>query len=494
MAWNDLTNPEAWKLALANLLRKGEDVGTYISEAPEKAGKAIVEAGQRQSALMNKAFDPTGKTLIRNPQAANQAAMNLLEGPLSIAPAGITKLVGSQAKSLEIAQKNAALPISEGGLGLPPNNTAMDRAKAMGYEDWFHGTERLDRLLEKKALNPKRATSGPMPYGTASEQMASSYATGKKDTSRIANDIGDLSQYFQVSPKDLGFTRSRSPYTVEQTWYHLSPEKQAEILDKAKRIGYENIDEASGKFVVHPTSDGAPFSQSHFDYTLKREAGGNPLKALRQLYAESGMLDAYAPRELADIYKLAGYPHSISQSNAPWSSSEGVLVGKSRITNPIVTNNVEEIQTKIIPALEEAFKNDKTKLKPGPDQWGKNSRYTPKEWVETLKKDLIENVGTPIPEQSYVWTSIPDKVTEQLKKLGYNGIIDTGGKGGGQGHQVIIPFEPNQIRSKFAAFDPKNINKADLLAGAVPLGIVTNEDTRKAVLEKLFDEKDKKSK
>lgn len=31
------------------------------------------------------------------------------------------------------AQRNAALPISEGGLGLPADNTAMDRAKAMGY-------------------------------------------------------------------------------------------------------------------------------------------------------------------------------------------------------------------------------------------------------------------------------------------------------------------------------------------------------------------------
>ena len=32
----------------------------------------------------------------------------------------------------EVAQKNAALPVSKGGLGLPPNNTAMDRARAMG--------------------------------------------------------------------------------------------------------------------------------------------------------------------------------------------------------------------------------------------------------------------------------------------------------------------------------------------------------------------------
>lgn len=95
MAWNDITNPDAWKLALANLLRKGEDVGQYISEAPTKAGQAIVEAGQKQSALMNKAFDPTGKTLIRDPQAATEAGMNLLSGPLGFAPAGITAWHGS---------------------------------------------------------------------------------------------------------------------------------------------------------------------------------------------------------------------------------------------------------------------------------------------------------------------------------------------------------------------------------------------------------------
>ena len=98
MAWNDIADPEAWKLALANLLRKGEDVGTYVSEAPTKAGQAIIDAGQRQSALMNEAFDPTGKTLIRNPKAANQAAMNLLEGPLGFAPAGITAWHGSPHK------------------------------------------------------------------------------------------------------------------------------------------------------------------------------------------------------------------------------------------------------------------------------------------------------------------------------------------------------------------------------------------------------------
>jgi hypothetical protein len=299
--------------------------------------------------------------------------------------------------------------------------------------------------------------------------------------------MGDFANYFQVSPKELGFTRSRSPYSVEQTWYFLSPEKKAEILEKAKRIGYEMPDEASGKFVLHETSEKAPFSQKHFDFTLQREAGGNPLKALRQLYAESGMLDAYAPKELADIYKLAGYPYQISQTNAPWTSAKGVLAGKSRITNPLDTSNADELQTKVLPALEEAFKNDRTKIKTsGADQWDKNTRFTPKQWVEQLKQDLANG------ENSYVWTSIPDKVTKQLEKLGYNGIFDVGNKGKmGLDYDVIIPFKPEQVRSRFAAFDPKKIDKPDLLAGAAAIPMATDEDNRRAILEKLFNEQQK---
>ena len=98
MAWDDFLKAEAWRNSMANLLKKGEEVGDYIQNAPTKAGQAILDAGQRQQALMNEAFDSTGKTLIRNPQAANQAAMNLLEGPLGFAPAGITSWHGSPHK------------------------------------------------------------------------------------------------------------------------------------------------------------------------------------------------------------------------------------------------------------------------------------------------------------------------------------------------------------------------------------------------------------
>lgn len=43
-----------------------------------------------------------------------------------------------QEEALFLAQQRATLPIEKGGLGLPPNNTANDRAKAMGGFDAVH--------------------------------------------------------------------------------------------------------------------------------------------------------------------------------------------------------------------------------------------------------------------------------------------------------------------------------------------------------------------
>jgi len=96
-----LSDPNAWRNAMAGLLRKGGEVTDYIEEAPYKAGQAIIDAGQRQRTLMNKAFDPTGKKLIRDPQAANQAAMNLFEGPMSFAPVGMLAPKQFVGKTLE---------------------------------------------------------------------------------------------------------------------------------------------------------------------------------------------------------------------------------------------------------------------------------------------------------------------------------------------------------------------------------------------------------
>lgn len=47
-----------------------------------------------------------------------------------------------QDEAMRIAQRNAAKPVSEGGLGLGPNNTAMERAEALGFDTsypMYHG-------------------------------------------------------------------------------------------------------------------------------------------------------------------------------------------------------------------------------------------------------------------------------------------------------------------------------------------------------------------
>jgi hypothetical protein len=60
---------------------------------------------------------------------AKNPAFEVLPNPKSIYP---------QQEALEIAQRNAALPVEQGGLGLPPNNTSEMRAHAMGGIDAVH--------------------------------------------------------------------------------------------------------------------------------------------------------------------------------------------------------------------------------------------------------------------------------------------------------------------------------------------------------------------
>jgi hypothetical protein len=65
---------------------------------------------------------------------------------------GMIRKVAPQDEALRIAQINAAKPVSEGGLGLPKNNTPMDRARAMGYEPAYHGTDK--DIPEFKSFRP----------------------------------------------------------------------------------------------------------------------------------------------------------------------------------------------------------------------------------------------------------------------------------------------------------------------------------------------------
>jgi hypothetical protein len=80
------------------------------------------------------------------------------------------------------AQRNAALPVAQGGLGLGPQNTAMERAKALGYRDsLIHGSPDNDI-----------------------EAFSRSYAgsnTGSSDNAVFATKSPNVSGYFSGLPE-----------------------------------------------------------------------------------------------------------------------------------------------------------------------------------------------------------------------------------------------------------------------------------------------------
>lgn len=431
-----------------SVLQRHEGAPTRFLEG---LGENIYNTAAKPSRIWNELQGvPAGQPLSERPDivdAVAQVSTDMLGAP-AITPGLVAPASSIAANALK---RTRGLAMDE--------ESRLARAAEQGYDfGWYHGGERMDRFTEKGKIDPKRATSGPMPFFTDSTEMASGYASGKKaDTSLAKYDTGDVRRYFTVNPKDLGHT-GRTPYTVEQSWYSLSPEQKADILDKAKRVGYAEPDTASGPLVLHPPgSKGVTLSDDHLDWVLKHEARGNPLAALREMWHDGGNLVGNETA-LADIYRLAGYPHPISEATAPWTQALGVFPAALKMKNPLRTDDTATLRDKVIPALEEAFKRDRTRKQQfGADMWDKNTRYTPREWVETLKENLAKG------DNSFVFTSIPDKVSAQLARMGYDGILDTGGKMGGIGHRVAIPFRQDQVRSKYARFDPANEGTGFLL-------------------------------
>jgi hypothetical protein len=104
-----------------------------------------------------------------------------LDVAMTFAPMGITKAVGGKFPLTDFevlqltAQRNATLPIAEGGLGLPASNTAIDRAKALGFDintPVYHGTN-----ADIKAMNVKGKgkTSGAGAFVTDNPLVSETY-------------------------------------------------------------------------------------------------------------------------------------------------------------------------------------------------------------------------------------------------------------------------------------------------------------------------------
>jgi hypothetical protein len=111
-----------------------------LGTAPDEVGGSVLDGShQAQSSGANVGF-PLGLLAQMLPAAKLTKGLPVgmsiksVDGPLS-------KFVYPQEQALQTAQRNAALPVEQGGLGLHPQNTPMERAQAMGMEQTvFRGT------------------------------------------------------------------------------------------------------------------------------------------------------------------------------------------------------------------------------------------------------------------------------------------------------------------------------------------------------------------
>jgi len=79
-------------------------------------------------------------------------------------------------EALDTAQRNAALPVEEGGLGLPKDNTPEMRAEAMGYKTpVYHGTNEDINIFN---VEGKGKTSGAGAFFTTNPTAAETYVSG----------------------------------------------------------------------------------------------------------------------------------------------------------------------------------------------------------------------------------------------------------------------------------------------------------------------------
>jgi hypothetical protein len=364
MDFSRFTDPNAYKQALAGLLRRGGEVTDFIATAPEKAGQAILEGHEKNKALQAQAFaNPNRPFQVTNQQAMGELGDRMLAGPLSVAPVGMTKLIGPQTEAFEIAQRNASLPIEQGGLGLPPNNTAMDRARAMGYETpVFHGTN-----ADIKAFNVegKGKTSGAGAFLTTNPNAAETYVSASGEGNILP----------------------------------LLMKKDNFLTANARGRNWSDI------------------------YT-------------NQLNVKAGK-KKYSPDELGlDI-------------NSATSTDELGMIAKELGLKGAEIKNVKDL--------------------------GPNSH------VMRAKQYLLEKYNI-VPDAT--WSNVTGKQWDESQKAMKKFYESQKG-------DIYAVQDPSLIRSKFAAFDPKKSSSPDILAGAIPLGAISQTEegkqTRKELLEQLLN-------
>ncbi|MDO8673205.1 MAG: hypothetical protein Q7O66_17505 [Dehalococcoidia bacterium] len=346
--------------------------------------------------------------------------------------------------------------VGQGGIVKPLSASVARDVGNPNFQRWFSGSQVVDEaglpkpvfrgdyradLLGSK-LEKKRATSGRF-YFTEDPTIAGNYAAGKPDLALIEKNA-DYENWFKFPP-DQG---ARTQNNLRSQWYRLSPEQQARVKDVMLKTGLD--DSNNFDFTGANPLTGA----DHWNYEV-RKARGNWLEAGKETWLNSGSLFGDEER-FVDILEQAGLRPKF---NSPYVERPGVTPVYLNIRRPLDTSS---IPAEVVDRLMAVAKADRTRgAQYKWDQWDKNANA--KVFMERLEKDLQE--GT-----TFAWTSVPEKITQELQRMGYDGIKDVGGKMGGKEHAVWIAFEPEQVKSALGNKGTFNPDSANMLRSAPEIG------------------------
>jgi hypothetical protein len=240
------------------------------------------------------------------------------------------------------AQRNAALPVEEGGLGLPADNTAMDRAAIMYPIEAYHGTK-----------SGSITDINPLMLGHATQAQSAKQAFFSAKTPETAN------SYSALEPRNNNFLGDE----ISKQWHEI---------DKKIITEYENLDDTYRY----------DFEGNNYDEFLKTPQAKEIKNKIDELKKD---------REL--VYQQGGsiYPLRLNLGNK----------------------------------LEHDYQGEKYRDESYSDILKNSSGYD-----SVVFKNSIDSAKTSKPE-----------------------ITD-----------IYAVKDPKNIRSRFAAFDPKNKNSANILA------------------------------
>jgi hypothetical protein len=306
------------------------------SQAMRTAGRGAEQAGR----AIERRMEPVVRGALEQGGLPREMVMAMGANTQSNVIKPSSRVVAPQMEALRLAQERAALPIEKGGLGLPPNNTAEQRAVAMDFDsDTYHGTFRdIQRLDPSSGSTESHAGRGI--YSTdVPEDAGQNYASiyGPDVSVRVERGMEERDKDFRKihgRMRDQELTPRQQEIILQNTIgadnlgvvYPLRVRSDKSIhLDapeeKPIRIGpFEKYDEAADAYVDTPHT--ATFNEALDEF---RELGGeaNPIYDLVQDYG-----DASVPaRDVFNVVKKTGNESGLYDPDTGDIVSGGVAAG-----------------------------------------------------------------------------------------------------------------------------------------------------------------------